>query len=312
MTKPPLRILLISMGDLTTNLILSPILDLPGVEVIGLTLANTLSGKKKGVSAALALLKKMDLRYWAYLAYINGWYKVFTRLGHPLLGGTSTMLIDLQRRCRDMGIPIFTPTSVNSEIFVQQVRDLRPDLIVLRVNQILKQPLLEIPRLGVWCVHSSLLPAYKGIAAEFQALREDVPILGSSVFEVRLKLDEGPVVSQVAFSPSPNASLFQHTLYNNVVAGQLLRQTIDYVVHTGTIPYQTLQTVSEGTYYSWPQPSQVNEFLSKGHTLMHPGEVLTFPLHCLLAKPDWRFPAFEDAHTSLTVPVPQVDLCRQL
>jgi len=63
------------------------------------------------------------------------------------------------------GIPVFQPVKVRASEFVDQMRSLAPDLVVVvAFGQILPKPLLDIPRHGCINVHASLLPRYRGAA----------------------------------------------------------------------------------------------------------------------------------------------------
>ena len=64
-----------------------------------------------------------------------------------------------------LGIPVLQPARVRGPEFIEVMRELRPDLIVVvAFGQILPKALLEIPRHGCINVHASLLPRYRGAA----------------------------------------------------------------------------------------------------------------------------------------------------
>ena len=63
------------------------------------------------------------------------------------------------------GIPVHQPLRVRDAVFVEQIRDLKPDVIVVvAFGQILPASLLDIPPHGCVNVHASLLPRYRGAA----------------------------------------------------------------------------------------------------------------------------------------------------
>jgi len=75
-------------------------------------------------------------------------------------------------------------------------------------------------------IHPSLLPAFKGLNAQQQALDAGVKIAGCSVHFVRLGMDEGPIVAQAAVpvlpgddaeSLSARILIEEHRLYPMVV-----------------------------------------------------------------------------------------------
>src|SRR3990170_382580 len=63
------------------------------------------------------------------------------------------------------GLPVLQPKSANAPDAMGPVRALEPAaLIIAAFGQILKQPLLDIPKRGSLNVHASLLPNYRGAA----------------------------------------------------------------------------------------------------------------------------------------------------
>lgn len=63
------------------------------------------------------------------------------------------------------GITVYQPTRVKAPDFVDVLRELSPDLIVVvAFGQILSKDLLDLPPLGCINVHASLLPRYRGAA----------------------------------------------------------------------------------------------------------------------------------------------------
>src|SRR5436853_4384053 len=62
-------------------------------------------------------------------------------------------------------LPVLQPGRAREEAFIEQVRALAPDLIVVAAyGQILPQALLDLPKFGCLNVHTSLLPKYRGAA----------------------------------------------------------------------------------------------------------------------------------------------------
>jgi methionyl-tRNA formyltransferase len=63
------------------------------------------------------------------------------------------------------GLPVLQPLKVRAPEFIDSMREMNPDLIVVvAFGQILPKALLEIPKHGCINVHASLLPRYRGAA----------------------------------------------------------------------------------------------------------------------------------------------------
>jgi methionyl-tRNA formyltransferase len=171
----------------------------------------------------------------------------------------------------------------NSEKFIDYLKALAPDLIITRANQILKKELLRVPRFGVWCCHSSLLPSYQGIAGEFHALLNGEDYIGSTIFRVEEELDKGPNLFQVSIPVKSGQSVYKHTLRNNEAGRQLLASSVTILSQEWRSPEVSLSHLKlNHSYYSWPAPGTVYNLSMQGHTLISKREIFTHCCRCLL------------------------------
>ncbi len=64
-----------------------------------------------------------------------------------------------------LSLPVFQPERVRRPEAIEEIRKAGPDaLVVAAFGQILPKAILDIPRLGNFNVHASLLPKYRGAA----------------------------------------------------------------------------------------------------------------------------------------------------
>ena len=97
------------------------------------------------------------------------------------------------------GLPIFQPQRARDEAFLEAMRQLRPELIVVAAfGQILPPALLDLPRSGCLNVHTSLLPRYRGAAPIQWAILNDEKETGVTIMKMEAGLDTGPIVAQQA------------------------------------------------------------------------------------------------------------------
>ena len=95
------------------------------------------------------------------------------------------------------GLPLLQPERVNTPETLAEIRALAPEaLVIAAYGQILKQPLLEIPRRGSLNVHASLLPKYRGASPVAAAILAGEQETGVTILEVVLALDAGPTLAQ--------------------------------------------------------------------------------------------------------------------
>lgn len=92
--------------------------------------------------------------------------------------------------------PLFQPEKARAPEFLQQLREIAPDLIVVAAyGQLLPQALLDIPRFGCLNVHTSLLPRYRGAAPIQWAIANGDTETGVTLMRMDAGLDTGPIVS---------------------------------------------------------------------------------------------------------------------
>jgi len=96
------------------------------------------------------------------------------------------------------GLPVSQPVKARAPEFVEQLRELTPDLIVVAAyGQILPQGILDIPKLGSLNVHTSLLPKYRGAAPIQWAILNGELETGVTIMKMDAGLDTGEIVAEM-------------------------------------------------------------------------------------------------------------------
>jgi folate-dependent phosphoribosylglycinamide formyltransferase PurN len=268
-----LRVFVLSNDDLTSNLVFAPLFASEAIDVVGLAFTSTLLGRRRGGAFAhtLLLLRRTDRRYWAFQVFVNGALKL-----RDLLPGKRATIPSLRRLCAEHGIEASSSANFSAPDFVDVLRHAKPDLIVIRINQLLSSDVLELASHGVWCVHSSILPAYGGIAAELQGLANGEHEVGTTIFRVTEELDAGVLLVQHALSLAADASLFSAIVANNEAAGALLKSTIEALAAAGTIERDLVNPPHSPSYYSWPTRADVRRLHTQSRKIMRVGEAARY------------------------------------
>ena len=90
---------------------------------------------------------------------------VYTKPDMPKNRGMKLAFSAVKEVALEAQLPIFQSEHFKDEETVQQLRDLKPDVIaVVAYGRILPQNVLDIPPLGCINIHASLLPEYRGSA----------------------------------------------------------------------------------------------------------------------------------------------------
>lgn len=268
------RVFVLSNDDLTSNVIFAPLFESTEIEVVGLAFTSTILAKKRGGQAihAFHLLRRTDRRYWLFQVFVNGAFRLreaLRRRGNPRFPS-------LRAICRSRGIPVTTTSDFSSPEFVAELAATRPDLIVIRINQFLREEVLTVPPHGVWCVHSSILPSYGGIAAELHGLAAGETAVGTTVFRVTAQLDAGEPLVQQMIEVAPAASLFAAVLANNRAAARLLLRAVETLGRDGAVKVELVHPPPPPSYRSWPTHDDVRRFRARGRALIRGREALGY------------------------------------
>lgn len=94
------------------------------------------------------------------------------------------------------GVPVLQPQKIRTGELEHALSSLAPDLfVVIAYGRILPQSLLDVPRLGPWNIHASLLPALRGAAPIQWAIIRGERETGVSIMRMEAGLDTGPVAA---------------------------------------------------------------------------------------------------------------------
>jgi methionyl-tRNA formyltransferase len=103
----------------------------------------------------------------------------------------------LKQLAGTVGLPYFTPGSINSEEWRERLLGFGADLLVsMSFDQIFRRPLLDTPRLGMINCHAGALPYYRGRNILNWALINGESSFGVTVHRVVEGVDAGDILRQ--------------------------------------------------------------------------------------------------------------------
>ncbi len=95
----------------------------------------------------------------------------------------------------EYNLTVYQPVKVREPEFVQQIRDMAPEVIVVAAfGQLLPKELLDIPPRGCINVHASLLPKYRGASPIQNAIIDGEAETGVTIMYMDVKLDTGDMI----------------------------------------------------------------------------------------------------------------------
>jgi len=171
------------------------------------------------------------------------------------------------RMMKHYGIPVYKTArgEINSKGFVDMIRKLEPDLILSVANsQILKQRILEVPKLGAINVHGSLLPEYRGILTAFWVLVNNEKETGVTVHYMESEVDSGAIIGQQRIAISETDSI--HSLYRRIatIGASLMLKAVTSIESGKVVPKPNDE--AKATYFFKPEKRDIQRFRKLGHS----------------------------------------------
>lgn len=96
----------------------------------------------------------------------------------------------------ELNIPVIQPEKLREPEAMQQLREWKPDLIVVAAfGQLLKKDVLDLPKYGCINIHASLLPRWRGAAPINAAILAGDEETGVTIMKMDVGLDTGPMLA---------------------------------------------------------------------------------------------------------------------
>jgi methionyl-tRNA formyltransferase len=190
---------------------------------------------------------------------------VYTQPDRPSGRGRKLTASPVKCVAEQCGIPVYQPVSLRETDAIQQLRDLRPDvMVVVAYGLILPSQVLEIPTKECINIHASLLPRWRGAAPIHRAIISGDQQTGITIMRMQATLDTGPILLQrsIPIHKQTSAELFEQLAK---IGAETLMSVIT-TIESGTVQAQ-IQDESLATYakkiskeearLDWQQPAQV-------------------------------------------------------
>lgn len=148
---------------------------------------------------------------------------VFTQPDRPAGRNLQPKPTPIKNLALEHNLPIFQPEDINSPDSLQQIKGLKPDLIIaIAYGLKIKKAVRDTARLGAINLHPSLLPELRGAAPVPFALWQGMAFTGLTIFQLSAKMDAGPIYLQKPFYifPEENATELSERL--SYIGSQLL------------------------------------------------------------------------------------------
>lgn len=145
------------------------------------------------------------------------------------------------------GLKVLQPEKLKNEEFLEELRALKADLQIVVAFRMLPEVVWNMPRLGTFNLHASLLPQYRGAAPINWAVINGETETGITTFFLKHEIDTGEIVDQVRvpIADTDNVEVVYDKLMK--LGGDLVVKTVDAILegNVKTTPQEQLATATE-------------------------------------------------------------------
>lgn len=131
-------------------------------------------------------------------------------------------------------IPLLQPEKLKDEDFISILREWNADLQIVVAFRMLPEVVWNMPRLGTFNLHASLLPQYRGAAPINWAIMNGDKETGATTFFLTHEIDTGKIILQekLPIGDSDNVGKIHDELM--VMGSQLVKKTVDLLLEEKT------------------------------------------------------------------------------
>lgn len=145
------------------------------------------------------------------------------------------------------GLKVLQPEKLKDEHFLTELRALQADLQIVVAFRMLPEAVWNMPRLGTFNLHASLLPQYRGAAPINWAVINGDTETGITTFFLKHEIDTGEIIDQVRVPIAETDNV--EAVYNRlmVLGGDLVLKTVDAILDgtVKTTPQEELAQIEE-------------------------------------------------------------------
>ncbi|MCD0478961.1 methionyl-tRNA formyltransferase [Chryseobacterium sp. LC2016-29] len=168
-------------------------------------------------------------------------------------------------------IPIFQPEKLRNPEFLEELKKLDADVFVVVAFRMMPKVLFEMPRMGTFNLHASLLPDYRGAAPINYAVINGEETTGATTFFINEKIDEGNILLQeeIPVLENENAGSLHDRLME--MGSKLVVKTLDGLAENSIVekpqpevehPKNAYKIFKEDTRIDWTKNSkEVHQFI---------------------------------------------------
>lgn len=168
-------------------------------------------------------------------ALVEGGYNVVavvTMPDKPAGRGHQLQYSAVKQYALSAGLPILQPERLKDENFLVELKSYSADLQIVVAFRMLPEVVWNMPRLGTFNLHASLLPQYRGAAPINWAVMNGDTETGATTFMLQHEIDTGNIILQerIPIADDENVGSVHDRLM--VMGAQLVTRTVDTIIES--------------------------------------------------------------------------------
>lgn len=254
-------VLLYSAGHLGSSIVLNRLYNMQEIEIVGVVRAEPANVSIANFKKTYEKIAKIGLKFgfllmWQRFIQFIGFYIIAPIMSknHLMAGGQFT---------KHHKIPLFKTNNINDEESIIFLQSSQPDLIISAYfSQILKKPILNIPKIGVLNIHPALLPDYKGAMNYFWVLKNGENKAGVTVHWIDEGIDTGEIIAKKSFIINKDATQ-QQVLVKTAFIGTCLLKRVIKLLLSGEKIAELSQSENISNYYPMPKAEDFGQYFAR-------------------------------------------------
>lgn len=121
---------------------------------------------------------------------------VITAPDKPAGRGRQLQVSAVKELAVERGLPVLQPVNLKDQFFLDELRKYEPDLGIVVAFRMLPESVWNLPPLGTYNLHASLLPKYRGAAPINWAIIKGEKKTGVTIFKLKHEIDSGNIFQQ--------------------------------------------------------------------------------------------------------------------
>ena len=190
-------------------------------------------------------------------ALVDGGYNVVavvTMPDKPAGRGHQLQYSAVKQYALSVGLPLLQPERLKDEDFLAQLKSYNADLQIVVAFRMLPEVVWNMPRLGTFNLHASLLPQYRGAAPINWAVMNGDHETGATTFMLQHEIDTGNIILQerLPIAADENVGSVHDRLM--LMGAGLVTRTVDAIIEADNQGFPVPTVPQDNTIELRPAP----------------------------------------------------------